>query len=617
MGGSCSVQKILPLKHSSVPLGERVKYFQHTPFFLMMSDTKLNELASCFPRALKVGPDQPVEVGNDDIFVIATGELKLSTSIPNECTKLESSGYLCRKRPGDIVTKMSTQNDVKRKSSLGTSQKLQAMMAEELTIVACSPTILLGVNQEKLQAFLQRNPLLSSPIKAITDTMIFDNLSKIPFLRDVKESQMSVLAAMCRYEAIDGDMTVFEEGTFGSKLYIILVGEVSVHAGSDPSTPTGKSRKARALRRSLELQSDPHDENNEATCVAKLGRGDYFGETSLLVNIPRTMTAKTKQRSLFLTVDKVDFENFLKVCSVKETVDRMMKNRMIQMLSSLGIPFFVGLPTEKLSSISNSVEIHEVDKGSVIFREGDVGDCFYIIFYGEVSIETTNLIHDNARSQRGDITDGVINDTAEEITACGPSVIDLGHYGPGKYFGEMALISESPRSATVIAREKTVLLSIEKQSFRDLFFSDESVLAEFLLRLLQERAELKHLLAHSKGAAVFRGYLKETLADENLEFWEKCNWFRDSKFESVQELREAAMKVFQVYCDEKAEKQVNISHDLRVSLKDRLDNTNLSLDMFVEAQLEIYKVMERDNYARFKGSPAFKSFFEQLGIVIR
>ena len=66
-------------------------------------------------QALKVGPDQPVEVGNDDIFVIATGELKLSTSIPNECTKLESSGYLCRKRPGDIVTKMSTQNDVKRK----------------------------------------------------------------------------------------------------------------------------------------------------------------------------------------------------------------------------------------------------------------------------------------------------------------------------------------------------------------------------------------------------------------------------------------------------------------------------------------------------------------------
>ncbi len=56
-----------------------------------------------------------MELGVNDIYIVAEGELELSTVIPGKQRKLDSSGYLCKKRPGDIVTKTSTKEDVQRK----------------------------------------------------------------------------------------------------------------------------------------------------------------------------------------------------------------------------------------------------------------------------------------------------------------------------------------------------------------------------------------------------------------------------------------------------------------------------------------------------------------------
>ena len=479
-------------------------------------------------------------------------------------------------------------------------KKVSDLVVEDVHIVACAPTLLLSATQEDLKGFLSRNIAYTAPISAITSTMISDKLSKIPFLCEVKESQLNVLAAMCRYEAIDTGQAVFEEGSLGSKLYIVLDGEVSVHTESRDSHAPGEGDKqftrARALRRSLELQSDNYSDCNGSTCVARLGPGDYFGETSLLVNIPRTLTVTTENRSLFLTVEKVDFENFLKVCSIKSSIDRLMKSRMVLMLSSLGIPFFVGLPTEKLTSISKSLEIHEIEEGSVVFNEGAVGDRFYIIFYGEVAIETSTEKKNEGDSQK---------------------TINLGKYGPGAYFGEMALISDSPRSATVYALGKTILLSIEKKSFRELFLTDDGVLAEFQLRVLQGRSQLHHLLSHSEGVKAFRAFLTEECADENLDFWEDCNSFQQSSYENKKEVHEKAKYIFDRYCIETAEKEVNISSDERNELLHKLNTCCVSLDMFEESQIEIYNVMNRDNYARFKTSDSFKTFFGKLGIALQ
>lgn len=69
--------------------------------------------------------------------------------------------------------------------------------------------------------------------------------------------------------------------------------------------------------------------------------------------------------------------------------------------------------------------------GEKIVREGDSGDEMYIILQGKVSIEVGDII--------------------------------VGEMGSGDFFGEMSLIDNAPRSATVTAQETTLLFAINEK----------------------------------------------------------------------------------------------------------------------------------------------------------
>lgn len=73
----------------------------------------------------------------------------------------------------------------------------------------------------------------------------------------------------------------------------------------------------------------------------------------------------------------------------------------------------------------------------VLFREGDRGDCMFVIQSGSIEI----------RRRVGD---------AERVVALLP---------PGEFFGEMAILNDRPRSATAVVREPARLLVIERRTF--------------------------------------------------------------------------------------------------------------------------------------------------------
>ena len=92
--------------------------------------------------------------------------------------------------------------------------------------------------------------------------------------------------------------------------------------------------------------------------------------------------------------------------------------------------------SEMLSSLEHLVR--KQPPGTVLFREGDRGQTMYVIRSGKVNI-----------SKR-----------------IGDSEITLAVLGPGEFFGEMGLIDDAPRSATVVAIESCELLSIAKRDFK-------------------------------------------------------------------------------------------------------------------------------------------------------
>lgn len=105
------------------------------------------------------------------------------------------------------------------------------------------------------------------------------------------------------------------------------------------------------------------------------------------------------------------------------------------------VPLFQGLPRADLERIADLVNPREVKAGEFLFREGDPGDKFYIVFEGAVEILKERPLGDHER---------------------------LAVRRSGEAFGEMSLLNDAPRSASVRAVEATQLLSVSKIEFDEL-----------------------------------------------------------------------------------------------------------------------------------------------------
>ena len=106
------------------------------------------------------------------------------------------------------------------------------------------------------------------------------------------------------------------------------------------------------------------------------------------------------------------------------------------------------LPLELPESIVAPMNTITADAGEVIVRQGGPADKFFVLVDGEVEIR-----------DQGE---------AEGTTL-----------GPGHFFGELSIMLDRPRSATVTATKPTTLLSLERDTFRDLVAQSLGTTGEF------------------------------------------------------------------------------------------------------------------------------------------
>jgi MFS family permease len=97
------------------------------------------------------------------------------------------------------------------------------------------------------------------------------------------------------------------------------------------------------------------------------------------------------------------------------------------------VPIFAPLPGVTLEHLATRLVPLRLEPGSVVVREGDPGDRFYLVAEGTV-----------------------------EVSEYGRTISEL---GPGGYFGEIALIRDVPRTATVTAKTAVVLYALDREDF--------------------------------------------------------------------------------------------------------------------------------------------------------
>src|SRR5690606_19505353 len=102
------------------------------------------------------------------------------------------------------------------------------------------------------------------------------------------------------------------------------------------------------------------------------------------------------------------------------------------------VELFAVLGTAQLETLAQGARLRTFQAGTIVVSEGDDAHGLFVVQSGALKCFLTD---ENAR----------------ELT--------LSLLGPGEYFGELALIDEAPRSASVIASERSELLQISRTSF--------------------------------------------------------------------------------------------------------------------------------------------------------
>jgi len=132
------------------------------------------------------------------------------------------------------------------------------------------------------------------------------------------------------------------------------------------------------------------------------------------------------------------------------------------------IPLFSGLPREDIAKILGKLEEKSFSSGATIFSQGDQGDAFYLIQSGAVQVV---LESKGVRSE---------------------SIVVL---GPQDWFGEMALLSEEPRSASILAVKDTTVWRLSREDWDDLIEKHPTWLLKFCSILSKKLTSLEQRYA--------------------------------------------------------------------------------------------------------------------------
>jgi len=273
------------------------------------------------------------------------------------------------------------------------------------TSVSAESMVPSASNEDWTPPFIQKTTDQLQRLKsAIADNLLFRNLDE--------EQTKQVLGALSEKAIRHKDTRIITQGDVGDFFYVVEQGVFDVYvnpAGAMTPGTGGMGKK-----------------------VTTIISGGSFGELALMYNAPRAATViSTTPDSILWSLDRVTFRRILMENTFK-------KRRMYEAFLET-VPLLSGLMSYERSKIADALETKTYPAEAVIIQEGDPGDNFYIIEQG--TAETKK------RSEGNKV---------------------LKTYTKGDYFGELALLNDAPRAASVIAKDKVKVATLGKEGFQRL-----------------------------------------------------------------------------------------------------------------------------------------------------
>jgi CRP-like cAMP-binding protein len=228
-------------------------------------------------------------------------------------------------------------------------------------------------------------------------------IDTLPLFEDLPADLLGDLAGRVRLRLMAPGQPVIRQGDRPDAFYVVRRGTLQV------------------------VEEDP--DSGEERVLRTLGRGDSFGELGLLQGAPRAATIRALEEAQLFEVDKGTFDELL-----ADSARAPHFAPTIQAAAELrALDPFADLSSAQLAELLQLGSWINVPPGEQIVRQGEPGDAFYTMGSGQVE---------------------VIEDDREVAVL-----------GPGSYFGEVALLLDVPRTATVRARTPVRAFRLEREGF--------------------------------------------------------------------------------------------------------------------------------------------------------
>jgi cAMP-dependent protein kinase regulator len=170
------------------------------------------------------------------------------------------------------------------------------------------------------------------------------------------------------------------------------------------------------------------------TKVGSIGEGGSFGELALIYGTPRAATITVKDEIPAVHTFRLDRESYRMLLMGNTLKKRKMYEEFLKK-----VPILDSLDSWEAMNLADCLEPRLYNDGDTVVKQGDPGDDFFIIVQGEAKV---------LQKKDGE---------SEEV--------EVGTLKTSDYFGEIALILNRPRAATVVAQGKLECVKVDRQRF--------------------------------------------------------------------------------------------------------------------------------------------------------
>jgi len=242
------------------------------------------------------------------------------------------------------------------------------------------------------------------------------SFERTPLLSGLSGEELVAFIDSLQLRHVAAEECIYREGDHGAYLYLVGMGHVLLRA---------------------------KDAQGRKRVFSHLCEGDFFGEHAFMSRVPHSDEAIAETDCNVLMIDRVTFDEWAeKYPGIQSTIEDFYRQRVLARVLAI-TPVFEGVPPEARMALADRFKLTTFDQGATIVSEGESGYTFYLIRSGSVDLTTSSM-------------------------GQGSEQVALGKMGEGDFFGEVSLLTDKPRTATVTAHEKVELMELTRKDFDEI-----------------------------------------------------------------------------------------------------------------------------------------------------